>query len=102
MLNGFDNGRLRDLVEHDAVGLLLVQSQYFAKVPGDGFSLAVFIACEPNLFGFLGVLLQFADEALLLVGYLVFGHQRIVVDADFFLLQVANVAVARHHLEIFT
>ena len=102
VLNGSENGRLCNLVEHDTIGLLLVETQHFAQVPRDGFSLAVFIACEPNLLGFLRVLLQFADEFLLLVGYFVVGHQRVVVDTDFFLLQVTNVAVARHYLEVFS
>ena len=102
MLDGLQDGRLRDLVEHDAVGVHLVQPQHLAQVPGDGFSLAVFIACQPDLFGLLGLLLQFADEPLLLFGYLIVGQQRVAVDAYFFLLQVADVAVAGHHLEVFS
>ena len=33
MLDGSENGRLRNLVEHDAVGLLLVETQHFAQMP---------------------------------------------------------------------
>ena len=49
MLDGLEDGRLRDLMEHDALGLLLVEPQHLAEVPRDGLSLAVLIACEPHL-----------------------------------------------------
>ena len=62
-------------MEHDAVGLLLVQSQHLAQVPGDGFSLAVFIGCQPHLLGVLGLLLQVADQLLLLIGDFIFGYE---------------------------
>ena len=97
MLDGFHDSRLGDLVEHNALGLLLVQAQHLAQMPRDGFSLAVLITCQPNLTGFLGLALQLAYQFLLLVGDLVFGFQGLLVDTQVVLLQVAYVAVARHH-----
>ena len=87
-------------MEHDAVRLLLVQSQHLAQMPGDGLSLAVLIGSQPHLFGILGLLLQLAHQLLLLVGNLVFGFQCLFVYTQFLFLQVADVAVARHHLEV--
>ena len=100
-LDGLQNGRFRNLMEHNAVGSLFVKSQHLAQMPGDGLSLAVFIACQPYLLGLLGLRLQFAHQLLLLFGNLIFGFQCLVVDAQFLLLQVTNVAVARHHLVVF-
>ena len=100
VLNGLQDSRLCNLVEHDAVGLLLIQSQHLAEVPGDGLSLTVFIGRQPHLLGLLGLLLQFADQFFLLVGNLVLGFQRCVVYTQFFFLQVADMAVARHHFEV--
>ena len=69
-------------------------------MPRDSFSLAVFIACEPYLLGFLGLRLQLAHQLSLLVGNFVFRFKRILVDTQFFFLQVAYVTVARHHLVV--
>ena len=100
MGDGLQDGGLRDLVEHDALRLLLVQTQHLAQVPRDGFSLAVLITGQPHLAGFLRLRLQLAHQLLLLVGNLVDGLQRLLVDAQLVLLQVADVAVARHHLVV--
>ena len=96
MLNGIKNSGFGNLVEHDTLGLLLIQSQHLTQVPRDSFSLAVFIGCEPYLTGFLGLVLQFTDQFLLLIGNLVFGFQGGVVDTQLFLLQVADMSVTRH------
>ena len=100
MLYGRQYGRLGDFVEHDAAGLLLVEPQHLAQMPRYGLSLAVFIGRQPHLLGLLGLLPQLRDEFFLLVWYLVFRLQRRVVDAQLLFLQVAYVAVARHHLEV--
>ena len=96
MLDGIKDSGFGNLVEHDTLGLLLIQSQHLTQVPRDGFSLAVFIGCEPYLTGFLGLVLQFTDQFLLLIGNLVFGFQGGVVDTQLFLLQVADMSVTRH------
>ena len=99
-LNGFQYGGFRNLVEHDAAGLLLVQSQHLAQMPGNGLSLAVLIGCEPDLLGLLRTLFQFAYQFSLLFGNLIVGFQRFHIDTDFFLSQVAYMSIRRHHLEI--
>jgi hypothetical protein len=58
VLDGFQNGRFGNLVEDDAVGVLLVQSQYLAQMPADGFSFAVLIGCQPYGLCSLCVLFQ--------------------------------------------
>ncbi len=98
MLYGLKDGGLRNLVEDDARGLLLVQSQHLTQMPADGFSLAVFIGCEPDLLGGLRVLLQVGDDLLLLFGYLINGAEVLLINAQFLFLQVADVPVRRHHL----
>ena len=45
VLDCVKNSLFGNLVEDNTVCLLLIQSQYFAKVPADGFSLAVLIGC---------------------------------------------------------
>ena len=102
MLNGFEDGRLRDFMEHDAVCLLLVKAQHLTQMPRDGFSLTVFIGSQPDLLSLLRLLLQFTDKFALVVRYLVSRHQCLIVDADFSLFQVADVAITRHHFVILT
>ena len=100
MLYGVKDGGLRDFVEDDAGGLCLVKPQHLAQMPRDGFSLAVFIGCQPHLVGFLHLAAQLADELLFLFRYLILRLQCGEIDADLLLLQIADVAVRRHHLEI--
>ena len=98
ILDSLQNSRFGDFVEYDTVGFLLVQSQHLTQVPRDGFSLAVFIGCEPDLLCLLCVVLQFLDEFLFLLRYLVFRFERTGVDTHLLLFQVADVTVARHDL----
>ena len=49
MLNGILDGGGGNLVEDDTAGMLGVESQYLVEVPADGFSLAVFIGCQPDV-----------------------------------------------------
>ena len=100
MLDGVENGRLRNLVKHNAVRILLVESEHLAQMPRNGLSLAVFIACEPHLLGLLRTLSQVCNDFFLLLGNLIVGLQRRGVDAHVLLFQVADVAIRRHHLEI--
>ena len=58
MFDSLQNGWLGDFVEHDTVCLLAVKTQHLTQVPGDGFSLTVFIGCEPHLLGLLGLRTQ--------------------------------------------
>ena len=102
MLDGLQNGGFGNLVEDDTVGLGLVQSQHLTQMPGDGFSLAVFIGCEPYFLCLLRVRLQFADESLLVIGDFVFRLKGMVINAEFFLLQVPDMTVARHDFIVIT
>ena len=86
MLNGLQDGGLGNLVKDDTRGLLLIESQHLTQVPADGFSLAVFIGCEPDLLGLLGLLLQFGHYLFLLFRYLVYRIEIVLVYAEFFLL----------------
>ena len=71
-------------------------------MPGYGFSLAVFIGCQPNLLGFLCILFQFADKFLLVFWNFIFWNESVIVDTQFSFLQVPDMAIARHHLEVAT
>ena len=62
MLNGFQNGGFGDFVENDAACLLLIQSEYLAQMLGYSFSFAVFIGCEPDLFGLFCLRLKIGNE----------------------------------------
>ena len=75
VLDGLQDSGFGNLVEDDTVGLLLIQSQHLAQVPGDGFSLTVFIGCEPYLLGFLCLGAQVGNQFGLLFGDLIFRLQ---------------------------
>ena len=100
-LDGVDDGRFGNLVKHDTVGLLLVQSQHLAQVPRDGFSLAVFIGCEPHHLRVAGAASKFCYQRFLLLRYLIARLKCVQVDTQFFLFQIANMTIGRHHLEVF-
>ena len=102
MIYSLKDCRLRDFMEHDATGFLLVKSQDLTEMPADSLSLAVLIGCEPHLLGFFSVLFQFADDLAFLLRNNVVGFQRLCINAELFLLQVANVPIARHHLIVFS
>ena len=44
-------GSLGDLMKYNAFGGLRVYAQDFAEMPGNSLAFAVFIRCEPDLFG---------------------------------------------------
>ncbi len=99
---GIQYGFLCDFVEHYAPGVFRFQFQNLVQVPCDGFSLAVFIGREPHGLGLGGRLAQFAHQRLLLVGNLVHRTETMVnVDTETLAFQIAHMAVARHHFEVF-
>ena len=102
VLYGIQYGRFGNLVENDTVCLLLIQSEYFAKVPADGFSLAVLIGSQPNLLGFLGCRFQFGNELFLLFWNLVIWFHGLLVYTQFPLFQVAYMTVRGHNLIVFS
>ena len=97
MLDGPQDGILGDFVEHDALGVLGLQSQHFIEVPGDGLSLAVLIGRKPHHVCFLGFLFEFADQFLLLGRDFIVGFEGVGIDAELFLLQVADMTVTGEH-----
>ena len=101
-LDSIQNGGFGNFVEYDTVCFLFVQSQYLAQVPADGFSLAVFIGCQPDFLSLLRIRFQFFDELHLFLWYLVFGFERLGVNTHFLLLQVTDMTIARHHLKLLT
>ena len=82
-------GRLRNLMEHDAVCLLLIKSEHLAQMPTDGLSLAVFIGSEPHFLNILGTASQFAHKFFLIFRYLIVRLQRLGVYTQLFLFKVA-------------
>ena len=48
MSNSVQDSCFRDFVKNDTARRSRIQFQNFRKVPRDGFSLAVFIGCQPN------------------------------------------------------
>ena len=69
-------------------------------MPGNGFSLTVFIGCEPYFLGFLCLGTQISYKLCLLFGNLVFWFERLLVNTQLLLLQIADVTIARHHLKV--
>ena len=102
VLDSVQDGRFGNFVEDDTACLLLIQSENFAKVPADGFSLAVLIGCQPNLLGLLCGCFQFCDEFFLFLWNLIARFHGLLVYTEFFLFQVTDVSVGRHHFEVFT
>ena len=95
MLYGIEYGVLGNLVEHDALGLGLVEAERLGKVPGNGLSLAVFIGSQPDGVGLVGKLLEFVHDVLLLRGYDVFRLEMVGdVYAEALFLQVTDVPEA--------
>ena len=101
-LDSTQNSWLGNFVEHDTVCFLFVQSQHLTQVPADGFSLAVFIGCQPDFLSLLRIRFQIFDELHLFLWYLVFGFERFRVNTHFLLLQVTDMTIARHHLILLT
>ena len=102
VLDSLQDGRLGDFMEHDTAGLLLIEAKDLTKMPADSLSLTVFIGCEPHLLGFLSVLLQFADHLTLLLRNDVMRLKCRGVYAEFFLFQVPDMTITRHHLIVFS
>ena len=93
MLDGFQDGRLGDFVEHDAAGLLPRQVQRLAKVPGNGLSLAVLIGSQPHGPGLGGQLPELCHHLLFLRGDNVFRLESVgYIYAEFMLFQVPDMA----------
>lgn len=101
MLYGVLDGRAGDLVEHNAVGVLGLEFQHLEQVPRYGLSLAVLIGSQPHGLRLLGILFKIGHKRFLVGRYLIFGFEILVdVNAEILLLEVADMSVARHHLEV--
>ncbi len=101
ILDGVEDGVLGDFVEDDAAGVGRLELQHLEQVPGNGLPLAVLIGSQPDGLGLLGAFLQLGHEGLLVVGNLVDGREAVVdIDAEILLFQIADMSVARHHLEV--
>ena len=72
-------------------------------MPSDGFSLAVFITCEPDDVGLVGLFLELLDLFLFILGDLIQRSKSMLdIDAEILLVQVADVTETRHHFIIVT
>ena len=101
VLDGLHDGRLGDLVKHDALGILGLEPQHLVEMPRDGLSLAVLIRGQPHRLGLLGSLLEVGHEGFLVAWNFIYRLKAIVdVDAEVLLVQVTYVPVARHHLVV--
>ena len=88
-----------DFVEDDTASLLGLELEGFAQVPSDGFSFAVFIGSEVDEVGLLSCSLEFAHEALFLLGDDILGAELILdIHTEGMLLEVAHVTGAGHDL----
>ena len=88
-------------MEDDAAGVLFLEAEGLEKVPGNGFSLAVFIGCEPYGMGSLGCTLEFGNK------FLLFSRDNIVrlepvfnVYAQVVLLKISDMPPAGQHFKI--
>ncbi len=100
--NGMEDGFFRDFMEHDPSGVLRFQSQHLVKMPCNGFSLAVFIGCEPHSLGFCRCFAQFAHKLLFLVrNFVDRAETSLHIYAEALAFEVAHMAVARHHFIVF-
>ena len=98
ILDGLQDGRLGDFMEHDAPRLRGIEGQGFGQVPGNGFSFAVLIGREPHGLGAGGEFLQFGNDLLLVGRYYIFGLESMLhVNAQLLLLQVADMTDACFH-----
>lgn len=101
VLDGVEYGVLCDFVENDAAGVAGFELQHLEQVPGDSLPLAVLIGSEPYGLRLLCALLQLRHECLLVVGNLIDRLEAVVdIDAEILLFQIADMSVARHHLEV--
>ena len=102
MLNGVEDGRFRDFVEHNTARGGRIEFKDFRKVPRDGFSLAVLIGSQPNGLALLSLRTQIADNFLLVVGNYIDGRKSFRVNAEIFFRQIADVSEAGHDLKVVT
>ena len=75
ILYSLENGIRSNLVKHYASSILFIEPKHFAEVPRDGFSLTVFITCQPNLLCLVGIGTKVANNSLLVGWYLIVGLQ---------------------------
>ena len=102
LLDGLQDGLLRDLVEDDTLRLINRETQHFGQVPCDGLSFAVFIGSQPNGL-LLGQLREFAHDLFLVGGNLVDRCITIsYLDTQTLLGQVADVAETGANHEVAT
>ena len=103
--DGLLHGALGNLVEHDAVHLLVFQRllllQNLVQVPRDGLALAVGVGRQVQVVGALEAAQNVADMLAVAVNDFVLHREAVLgVHRAFFRHQVADMAVGGHDLEI--
>ena len=98
VLDGIQYGGLCDFVEDDAAGILRLEVKHFVEVPADGFSLAVFIGCQPHHRCYLCLFSQQGYHLQLVGRHFVLRFECLLIYAERLLLQVAYVSVAGQDL----
>ena len=97
VLDCFENRVLGDFVEGDAPGFLRGEPESLVKMPGNGFSLAVFIGSEPDGVRLGGKTLEFGYGFLLVRRNNILGSEAVVeVNAELLFLKVAYMSLRRH------
>ncbi len=90
-------------MKHDSLGGVRIKPEHLTQVPCYRFTLAVLIGCEPHRIGFLHLTLQVSDKSLLLSRNLIHRHKSVLnIDAEFFLVKVSDMSVARHNFIVGT
>ena len=84
---------LCNFVEHDAAGLIRVQSQEESQMPGDCLSLAVRVGCQIDFSGSLRLFFEFLDQIALPADRNILWLKIVFhVDAQFALRQVSDMS----------
>ena len=96
------DGVFGDLVENNPAGFVLRDFKGVGEMPGDGFSLAVFIGSEPDGVGLVGQTLQVRHHPLLVVGHHVLRSKTMVqVYAEGLFLKIPDMSETGFYGEVF-
>ena len=97
-----ENCWLGDFVKHDALCVLGFEFKHLIQMPGNGFSLAVLITCEPHGLSRFCSFLQLCHQRFLLGRNFIYWLVAMFhVDAEILFVQVAYVAAARQDCVVF-
>ena len=76
-VDGVKYRRFCNLMEHDSSRVFFLEPESVIEMPADGFSLPVFIGCEPYCSGVFRCFLQLGDNFLLVIRDYIFGLEAV-------------------------